>query len=263
MNRFIYSFLLTLCLGLFSVSSLRGDTYYEGVEPFQNYGKIDVEWLAQFLPYNPVIVEAGAFFGAETERIAKQWPRGRIFALEPNPQAFRALQQRIRSSHVELHNLALNTYNGIAFLNICRGMAGNEPAYEYASSLLPLTPDMECYCKGPQIVVPCAILDDWCKQNSIDHIDLLRLDLEGVALQVLRSSPVILQNTQVIYVRTLMHPHRAGMASYSELKNFLEQSDFVLLSHWHQPHISGQAVFLSRELFDAYFKLSLGMYLDR
>lgn len=253
-----------LC-ALFSTTFLKGDQY-EGVGVFfPGYCKIDLEWMPQFFSYNPVIVEAGAFYGNETCRAAKIWPRGRIIALEPNPQAFEQLQKKVQEgefTNVELHNLALNTYNGIAYLNVCHGMKGNDPGYGYASSVLPLTQEMEIYCKGPQVIVPCAILDDWCNENQIDHIDLLRLELEGLELQVLRRSPHILKNTRVIYVKTMVHPYRIGMTQYSELKAFLEKSNFILLSHWYQPGIIGHAVFLSRELFDAYFKLSLGIYLE-
>jgi FkbM family methyltransferase len=259
-NRFFFAF-LSAVLGIIP---LKADLY-EGIALFQTHDKIDIDWLPQFLPYNPVIIEAGAFRGDDTCRMAKQWPRGRIFAFEPNPEAFELLQKKILEesiSNIQLFNLAINTYGGIAYLNVCHGMNGNNPIYGYASSLLPLTKEMEIYCKGPGVVVPCANLDDWCTSHQIDHVDLLKLELEGMELQVLESSFQILQNTKVIYVKTQIHPYRRGMTQYSELKNFLEQHNFVLLSHRYQPGITGYAVFLCRDLFDAYFKLSLGIYQD-
>ncbi len=253
------------CSALLSTFSLKGEQY-EGVQQyFPSYGKIDLSWLQQFLPYNPIILEAGAFTGKETCRAAKIWPEGRIIAFEPNPQAFEELQKRVQEeslTNVELHDLALHAYNGISCLNICYGMKGVDPVFSYASSFLPLTKEMEIYCKGPQAIVSCTNLDDWCKENQIDHLDLLRLEVEGLELQVLQSSPQILQNIKIIYVKTMMHPYRVGMTQYPELKQFLEKSNFVLLSHWYQPGIIGHAIFLSRELFDAYLKLSLGIKLE-
>ncbi len=263
-NPLMRNFFFFFC-SLLSTISLKGDQY-EGIGIFfQGYGKIDLEWIPQFLPYNPIIVEAGAFYGNDTCRASKLWPRGRIIAFEPNPQAFEHLQKKVQdvsARNVELHNVALNSYNGIAVLNACHGMKGNDPIFSYASSLLPLTPEMEVYCKGPQFVVPCVNLDDWCHENQIDHIELLRLELEGLELPVLMSSPRILKNTRMIYVKTMMHPYRIGMTQYPELKKFLEKSNFVLLCHWYQPGITGHAIFLSRELFDAYLKLSLGINLE-
>jgi FkbM family methyltransferase len=231
---------------------------------FHSYGRVDLSWLPQFLPYNPVIVEAGALYGNETLRAAQIWPKARVIAFEPNPHAFLKLRKNVLESgsqNIEIHNLALSNHNGSAPFYICYGMRGEDPVFEYASSLLHLTPEMQVYCKGPQVQVPCVILDDWCEQNEIDHVDLLRIELEGMELAVLKSSPDLLNTVKVIYVKTFNHPHRVGMAQYHELKAFLEKSRFVLLSHWYQTEITGHAIFLSREIFDAYFKLSLGIYL--
>lgn len=251
-----------MCCFILCLSSLKAD-FYEGVGLFQSIGKIDIQMLPQFLPYNPIVVEAGALYGSETIRTAKLWPKGRVIAFEPNPHAFSILKKKTKESmvsNIQIHNLALCNYNGTVPLNICYGMKGDDPAFEYASSVLPLTPDMQIYCKGVQIETPCVILDDWCEQAGIDHIDLLRLEIEGFELPVLESSPNILKTVKVIYVKTIAHPHRLGMTQYPDLKRFLEKSNFVLLSHWYQPEIIGYAIFLNREIFDAYFKLSLGIY---
>jgi FkbM family methyltransferase len=197
--------------------------------------------------------------------MVKLWPKARIIVFEPNPHAFSILKKNIKNStakNVEVHNLALHNYNGLTPLYVCYGMKGDNPAYEYASSVLPLTPEMQIYCKGVRIETPCVVLDDWCREAGIDHVDVLKLELEGLELPVLESSPNILKDVKVIYIKTIIHPHRVGMTQYEDLRRFLEKSNFVLLSHWYQPQINGYAIFLSREIFDAYFKLSLGIYLD-
>jgi FkbM family methyltransferase len=259
-NKSLFAFLFA---ALFHLQPLKAD-YYEGVPLFQSQA-IDLTMLHQFLPYNPIILEAGAFNGKDTVRAANLWPKARIFAFEPNPQAFKNLQAAIDNAgleNIETYPLALCHYNGTAFFNVCLGMAGEDPTFGYASSTLPTTKEMEIYCKGPQIKVPCMILDDWCNERQVKNIDLLRLELEGLELPVLRSSPNILKTVKVLYVKTFIHPFRISMTEYAELKEFLEESNFVLLSHRYIPGIIGHAIFLSRELFDAYFKLSLGIYLE-
>jgi 2-O-methyltransferase len=261
-----YRKLLFLCLyfHILNFSVLRAD-YYEGIGLFSSYSAINLDLLPQFLPYNPVILEAGAFRGQDTVRAAKIWPNGHIIAFEPDPNNFKELEKNVAEAqvaNVDLYSLALNSYNGSALFNICLGPNNNEPAYGYASSLLPLKKGMEIYCKGPQIEVPCVTLDKWCTENQIESIDLLHLEMEGAEYGVLKSSPNILKKVKVLYIKTYIHPHRLGMTNYSALKEFLEKSNFVLLSHRYQPDVIGHAIFLSRELFDAYFKLSLGMYLE-
>jgi hypothetical protein len=57
----------------------------------------------------------------------------------------------------------------------------------------------------------------------------------------------------------MMHPYRVGMTEYHQLKAYLESKGFVLLAHTYTPGIIGHAIFLCRELYDAYFKHSLGV----
>ena len=256
-----YAFLYTL----FSCSHLIGENHYDGISLFQKYENITYSWLAQFLPYNPIILEAGAFRGDETYAAAKIWPNGQIFAFEPCHYSFNHLRDMVfekELTNVKVFNLALNTYNGKASLFTCHGMYGQDDAFEYASSLLPLKRDMEMCCKGPTLKVPCVVLDDWCRENQIDHIDILRLELEGLELQVLESSPNILKAVKIIYMKSFIHPHRVSMTEYPHLKRYLEAANFVLLAHWYTTGVEGHVLFLSRELFDSYFKKSLGIYLE-
>jgi FkbM family methyltransferase len=252
-------FLLPLFLALLSFSSLNGELYYEGTATCRNYGRVDYSWMVQFLPYNPIIIEAGAYQGDQTVSAAKVWPNSQlIVALEPNPNAFAQLQRRVdqeKLSQVKTYNLALHNYNGITDLYLCRGAQGNDHSIEHQSSLLPPSHD----CKGPQIEVPCVILDDWCQQNQIDHVDILRLELEGFELQVLQSSPQILKNTKIVILPSFFWAERERTVNYFVLKDFLTQANFIPLAHWYENGGRGLAVYVSRELYDAYFIKCLGL----
>jgi len=254
-----YKNLPLFLLALLNFSFLRGEMYYEGTATFRNYGKVDLNWIVQFLPYNPVIIEAGAYCGDQTVYAAKVWPSSQlIVAFEPNPLGFAELQRKVdtdKLSQVKTYNLALHSYNGIAHLHLCRGQNGNDRSKEHESSLLP--PSSQC--QGPQIEVPCVILDDWCQQNRVDHIDILRLELEGLELEVLRSSPRILKNTKIIIIPSFFHVYREGMVNYFELKAFLTEAHFVPLAHWYERGERGLAVYVSQELYDAYFIKCLGL----
>jgi hypothetical protein len=116
---------------------------------------------------------------------------------------------------VLINNVALNNYNGFAI-----------------------------HYQGPEITVPCVILDDWCNQNDIKGFDFMWLDLEGAELRILSSSPQILANTQLIYVETNFQHFREGMTQFRDLRNFLESQGFCLLSHWYRENLQGDALFI-------------------
>lgn len=251
-----------VCLCFFASLNGANGELYDGVCFFKGYDKIDIECLPQLLPYNPVIFDAGAFQGKDTVRCAKLWPKSTIVAFEPNPIAFEQMQNLIREknvSNIKTCNLALSNKKGMANFYICRGASGRDPSYESMSSLLQPAKQTESQLQGPIIRVPCVRLDEWCQENNIDHIDVLRLELEGMELQTLQSCQNILKNVKVVYIQTFFYPYRIGNTMYPSLKQFLEKSGFVLLSHWYKEGERGKAIFLSRELFDAFFKLCLGV----
>lgn len=251
-----------LVWALLSFSRLQGEVYYEGTQTFRSYGSVDLFWLTQFLPYNPVIVEGGAFHGRETSQAAKQWPKGKIFAFEPNPSAFVKLQETMAGQHfdhVELSPLALSNYTGRATLYVSHGQNVNDCFLEQESSLLPPSKEMELHYKGHALEVPCVTLEEWCHQKQIDHIDILKLELEGLELQVLEESKNILKNVNVLIIQSFFHPYRNDMTFYFSIKDFLTKANFVPLAHWYTRGSRGRAVYISKELYDAYFIKCLGL----
>lgn len=236
---------------LFSLSKIDGEQYpsrFEGV--FEEYGNNRVDLIAKFLPDNPVVFEAGGHYGCDTVKFAKKWPQGTIISFEPNPHAFSKLLETTKNlDNVYAHNFAVNNYNGIAILNVCHGSFGDNLIYEGASSLLEASEWMEIHYQGPKLEVSCVVLDDWCQANGIDHLDFMWLDLEGLELQVLKSSPKILTKVKVIYAETNFLKFRKGMTQFKDLKNFLERAGFQMLSHWYAEGFQGDAIFIKKELF--------------
>jgi FkbM family methyltransferase len=236
---------------LFHLSIMCDEPYpwrYEGVLPHSH--SLEENVLATIYPWirnNPVILEAGAHYGEDSRNFAKIWPEATVLCFEPNPNAFKKLVESTKDYPGILPvNLALADYNGEGTLHLCYGSNGNEPRFEGASSLLEASEGMKIHYQGPDITVPCAILDDWCFENSIDKVDFMWLDLEGVELQVLKSSPKILKKVHVIFAETNFQYFRHDMTQYSDLKEFLENQGFTLMSHWYREGLQGNALFLRR-----------------
>lgn len=251
-----------LVLGLVLYST-QGECRYAFEGFFKEYGgspwggmdgrRLDL--VAKFLPDDPVIFEAGGHYGDDTVNFVKKWEDATIISFEPNPHAFEKLVEKTKGiENVHSYNLAVHNYNGIATLHVCHGYYGDNPIFEGASSLLSPTKRKELDYQGPKIDVPCVILDDWALENNVDHIDFMWLDLEGVELHVLKSSPRILNTVKVIYTETNLTDLRIGITEFTELRTFLESSGFKLLAHWYYEWNQGDAIFVKKELFDRGFR---------
>ena len=191
-----------------------------------------------FLPYNPIIVEIGAFEGTGTFGLSCSYPYGTIFAFEPHPTAYDHLVEKTHSfKNVSVVHSAVSTWNGTAMLY------GNEPT----ASLLPQ------YGASP-IDVPVVVLDDWCREHGIDHIDFLRLDAGGLEWLIVESSPHILKEVIVIVTKTYMNPSHSWIPPYPLLKKRLENEGFELLSHWYQEGNEGEATFVRKYMYDSIFR---------
>lgn len=201
--------------------------------------KVPFSLLRKLLPENPIILEAGAQFGEDTQWMSDFWSEGIIHAFEPLPESFNQLQQIASTrNNIKIYNVALSEKNGPAVFYVAGG----------ASSLLPPTPSFnQDYFHADldnPIIVNCISLDDWAKNNKIDHIDFMWLDMEGNELKALNAGENILATVKVIYTEVNLQNFWQGTVLYQDLKKYLEQKGFTeiwkdIVPHWH-----GNALFV-------------------
>ncbi|HEY2809971.1 MAG TPA: FkbM family methyltransferase [Rhabdochlamydiaceae bacterium] len=257
-----FKWLMVGCVYFLVLRSFAGDVYYEGTNTFRGYGKVDLNWMVQFLPYNPVILEVGAYQGAETLYAAKIWPHAKVIACEPSPRAFYELKQAIINAqldNVAIHNCAISDYTGSAVLYCFRSIFDDDFSYEQKNSLLPpfFSPQQNHF--HFEMYVPCFCLDEFCAENGIQHVDVLNLNTDGLELQILQASPKILKSVKLIILPSFFYLARMGTPDYFTLKQFLTDAHFLPLAHWYINGECGRAVYISQELYDAYFVRCLGL----
>lgn len=231
---------LTFLLSYFHLIADEPRFKFEGVlgTPVTDINNMNL-YAKAFLPYNPIIVEIGAYKGKGTLMLAQAYPYGKIFAFEPNPKTFTFLSENTQSiKNVFVFNIAINTFNGTASL------WGNT----HQASLLPINVETTC------IDVPCVTLEHWCEKHHIDYIDFLRLDAGGLEWQILQSSPKILDTVLVIVTKTHIFPSRDSILSFTLLRRLLENEGFELLAHWYEEGNEGEATFVRKNMYDSLFR---------
>ncbi len=221
---------------------------FEGVSEIYNIRNLRV--LAKFLSQNPIIIEAGAYQGRDTRKIAQKFTSGTVYAFEPLKTAFPKLCEAVAQyKNVICLNQALDKFSGVKNFYLCHGTYGQSPIFEFHSSLLPPTQAMEIHLLGPIEMVSCVSLLDFCEKEKIQKIDLLWLSTEGNERQILEGASHLLSNTSLVYIRTQLFKSRSTMTLFRNLKKFMEKNGFILLSHFFLPNINGDALFVKKELF--------------
>ena len=190
-----------------------------------------------------LIVEAGAFNGVDTAKMARMWPDATIYAFEPIPELYlRAVNETKDYTQINLLPLALvNSDHSEVEINT---FSANDEIHG-SSSILPPTLHLEV---APEvvfdraIVVPAIRLDNWYQQIEGQTVDLLWLDLQGAELEVLKSGLKCLANTRTLHIEVSLKPLYLGAPTFSEIDKFLGLAGFNLVES-RIPVLSGNAIY--------------------
>lgn len=233
---FSHSFLL-------AVWGLRGDIG-TGTEK-DPYYKLSARYISQFLPENPIVVEAGAMDGEDTYQMSLIWPNGHIYAFEPDPRTYQELVHNLKNNkNVTTFPLALGWYQGNAKFYLSKpvagwGVAGQSSLFQDNTSTWPWSwVEME---KKP-ISVPITTLDAWAEKNGIEKVDFLWLDLQGSEYQTLQACPKILRTVKVIKTEYSREEYYKGTVLFDKLNAFLEENGFRLIEICGENH--GDALYI-------------------
>lgn len=174
--------------------------------------KISKEYIKNFLPENPIILEAGAHIGRDTIKMAKLWPNSKIYAFEPVPELFKELEIKAKKfNNIFCYNLALGQKNEPRKFFVSSGRS------TAVSSLYEPGQELKEENIFNEINVDVVNLDNWAKENKIKKIDFMWLDMQGAELEVLEAAPTIIKNTQVLLIEANLSQRYKNISLYQEI----------------------------------------------
>jgi FkbM family methyltransferase len=175
-----------------------------------------------FLPIekNDTVVDIGANIGVFTIYAATRTRKqNKVYAFEPFPINFEALQQNIRANR--LNNvipckLAVSVQSGTELFT--------DSTDDWRLKIVALI------ATEKYIEVPSIILEDLMDQNHLEQIDLLKMDCEG-------SEGIILRSTSRSYLQRIrnisMEFHdRISKLKHDQMRALLEDADFTTNVIW-------------------------------
>ncbi|HLC06659.1 MAG TPA: FkbM family methyltransferase [Candidatus Babeliales bacterium] len=193
---------------------------------FNSHKTIDI--VKQFLPDNPVIVEAGAFDGNDTKKMAKQWPNATIHAFEPLPEIYdRLVTNTTELNNVHYYRLALSSNNGTELFYVSERSTRPGVASQAGSLRKP----KQRLSKSPLIfprttMVQTVTLDTWANENAIQTIDLMWLDTQGHELAILQAAPIMIKNITIILAEVSFIESYEGQPLYEDIVAWMTNHGF-------------------------------------
>jgi FkbM family methyltransferase len=169
---------------------------------------------------SPRIIDAGAHIGVMTLHFKHQYPNARITSFEPNPNTFGYLMSNIEGNglrDVEAVNAALSDKEGHAILR------GSEDEETRGNSIAEHWGKRDG-AKVGEMHVKTVTLSSYLDET----VDFLKLDVEGVEMEVLRECGDKIRNVREIELE--VHETVGCGFSASDVRQHLVKHGFVIKS---------------------------------
>ncbi|MGI8544955.1 MAG: FkbM family methyltransferase [Aridibacter sp.] len=196
----------------------------------------------EYLHEDMMVFDVGANVGDLTLLFSRFALNGKVHAFEASRAAFEKLEIICRTAkrrNVILNHLALADEKGTIKLNIYDDdyLAFNSQAVrvieESGKTVEPIGVEE----------VSATTIDDYCKENKIEQIDLLKIDVEGAEFQVLKGAKQMLESQSIKCIA-----FEFGQPTY-DMGNSAEMIEDLLVNAGYQVRnlIKSEPVFPRRE----------------
>ena len=207
----------------------RGKTLYQFKKPMRIFNSHKtIEILAQFLPHNPTIVEAGAYDGRDTQKMVVQWPECTIHAFEPLPEIYARLEKNTAHlPQVHRYPLALSDHDGTALFYISERPSKPGIASQAGSLHAPKERLVHSPLIFPRTAsVKTIALETWAHEHAIQTIDLLWLDTQGHELAIVQAAPNMLPHIKVVLAEVSFIESYEGQPRYFDVVAWMTTHGF-------------------------------------
>jgi FkbM family methyltransferase len=168
-----------------------------------------------------VFFDIGSNLGQTIKKMRNIYSNALIYSFEPSKRCFESLKANFDKTNTRIHNMAIGSNSG--------SLEFNEYSWSALNSLL-----KRAYGNAKILdtyMVEVLTIDEFCKENNISYINLLKTDTEGYELNVLKgASSMMKQNRiQFVYVEIFFNENYIGQSSFGDIYNFLLENRFGLV----------------------------------
>jgi len=185
------------------------------------------QWI-KLLPYGfrpKVVFDIGANRGTVTKGLHELYHLTFAALVEPIPALAAALEVGSLADRQRVFACALGQQAGSGSLNLY--------ANDASSSLLEVTNEARScfhlpFRKRQILSVPLKTLDIIFDESGVTHVDLLKIDVQGLEMDVFKGGQKCLAVTNLILVEVSFKPHYHGQPLFPEIYAYLLDQGFSL-----------------------------------
>lgn len=215
-----------------------------------------VNVVKQYLPPNPVIIEAGVCDAEDTIRFKGIWPDATIYGFEPVPDLYeKSVRNTMALKDVKLFPFALAEVTGEKMFCESTSMPGASSFFKDNLKGITVPDDIaeefkrsgETY-NDIDLLVECMTIDDFCYSRKIKSVDFIWLDTEGYELRILAGgAKKILPTVTALMLELNFQEFRKDMPLFDEVYDFAIRCGFELKCIWQaRPNWQANGIFVRK-----------------
>jgi FkbM family methyltransferase len=174
-----------------------------------------------------IIFDIGANRGDVSAEYLKHFPAATIYAFEPFPGTFQSLQAKFAGNQrLKCFPFAVSSTEGSDTFYVNKNVDTNSLLRPQETGL-----SSDNQVKNiSTIKVDTISLDTFCNQNGIDRIDILKMDIQGGELNVLKGALRLLENRKVgiIYSEVFFVEQYENTPLFHDISKFLHGFGYTL-----------------------------------
>jgi FkbM family methyltransferase len=190
------------------------------------------------LPRPLVVADIGCRWGIP-QRWAESPGQLRVFAFDADPAECARLQATA-PPNVTYVGTALGDRDGQARLYLTEDPACSS-LFPPATEVLALFPELEAATPTGTRDIAVRTFDGWAQEAGVAEVDVLKLDVQGAELSVLRGAQRLLSTVRIIEAEVTFNPIYTGQPLFGEVDAYLRERGFVLWRLGHLVHYTSQA----------------------
>ena len=168
------------------------------------------------------VFDVGAYDGSAAQAYRAAFPQATVHCFEPSGSAFARIESRFAADpRVVPNHAAVGETAGTQTLHV--------NVSDQTNSLLPMAPTMKHHVNEGEDrevgteTVPVVTLDGYCAERGVAAIDLLKLDVQGSELRVLRGARRLVEShaVRLIFSEVLFGDFYVGQTYFHEIASFL------------------------------------------
>ncbi len=172
-----------------------------------------------------IIFDVGSHIGKTIKIYKSIFPKSKIYGFEPSKDSYQILLNKFADDK----DILISDY---ALSNDCKIKTLFLSSSDKLNSLKKPNKRAWGFEKSERVKVQTITIDDFCNENNIYHIGILKLDVQGSELDVLEGAKSMLSAGRIdlIYIEWQVVPLYENHSLYYEIGNYLGQFGYELFN---------------------------------